>query len=92
MLCRMGCGACCIAPSISSSIPGMPNGKPAGERCVQLGADNLCKIFGRPERPAVCSTFQADEAFCGTSSLDAVRILNWLEGATGNERAQNSIS
>jgi len=25
--CRSGCGACCIAPSISSPIPGMPNGK-----------------------------------------------------------------
>ncbi|HNV09555.1 MAG TPA: YkgJ family cysteine cluster protein, partial [Dokdonella sp.] len=29
MSCRSGCGACCIAPSISSPIPGMPNGKPA---------------------------------------------------------------
>jgi Fe-S-cluster containining protein len=25
--CRLGCGACCIAPSISSAIPGMPKGK-----------------------------------------------------------------
>lgn len=25
--CRPGCGACCIAPSISSPIPGMPEGK-----------------------------------------------------------------
>ncbi|MBA1243504.1 YkgJ family cysteine cluster protein [Pseudomonas japonica] len=92
MLCRAGCGACCIAPSISSPIPGMPNGKPAGERCVQLGPDNLCQIFGRPERPAVCSAFQADVAFCGTDNLDAVRILTWLEGATGSERAQTCIS
>ena len=30
MRCREGCGACCIAPSIASSIPGMPDGKPAG--------------------------------------------------------------
>jgi Fe-S-cluster containining protein len=34
--CRDLCGACCIAPSISSSIPGMPNGKPAGVVCVHL--------------------------------------------------------
>ncbi|WP_429347626.1 hypothetical protein [Paraburkholderia sp. Clong3] len=27
--CRPDCGACCIAPSISSPIPGMPNGKPS---------------------------------------------------------------
>jgi Fe-S-cluster containining protein len=32
MNCRLGCGACCIAPSISSPIPGMPQGKPAGVR------------------------------------------------------------
>jgi Fe-S-cluster containining protein len=30
MDCRIGCGACCIAPSISSPIPGMPNGKLLG--------------------------------------------------------------
>ena len=35
MNCREGCGACCIAPSISSPIPGMPHGKPAG--AVQEG-------------------------------------------------------
>ncbi|HNF77692.1 MAG TPA: YkgJ family cysteine cluster protein, partial [Thauera aminoaromatica] len=26
MDCRPGCAACCIAPSISSPIPGMPHG------------------------------------------------------------------
>ncbi|NBX68342.1 MAG: YkgJ family cysteine cluster protein, partial [Proteobacteria bacterium] len=36
MECRIGCGACCIAPSISSPLPGMPHGKPAGVRCVNL--------------------------------------------------------
>ena len=46
MKCREGCGACCIAPSISSPIPGMPHGKVAGERCLQLSAENLCNIFG----------------------------------------------
>lgn len=60
MNCREGCGACCIAPSISSPIPGMPHGKPAGERCVQLSEHNLCSLFGQPERPAVCSGFQAE--------------------------------
>ena len=29
-MCRPGCGACCIAPSITSPIPGMPDGKPVG--------------------------------------------------------------
>ncbi len=54
MDCRVGCGACCIALSISSPIPGMPDGKPAGVRCVQLTADNRCLLFGLPERPEVC--------------------------------------
>ena len=45
MECRMGCGACCIAPSISSPIPGMSEGKRAGERCVQLDDDNLCRCL-----------------------------------------------
>jgi Fe-S-cluster containining protein len=49
MECRTGCGACCIAPSISSPIPGMPHGKPAGVRCVQLTNDDRCAIFGKPE-------------------------------------------
>ena len=37
MECRTDCGACCIAPSISSPIPGMPQGKPAGDNAVILG-------------------------------------------------------
>ncbi len=56
MECRLGCAACCIAPSISSFIPGMPKGKKAGERCVQLDDSNLCQLFGKPERPKVGDT------------------------------------
>ena len=82
MECRAGCGACCIAPSISSAIPGMPQGKPAGVRCVQLSAENLCLLFGLPERPAVCLSFSADEQVCGSSDEEAIRLLGWLEQAT----------
>jgi Fe-S-cluster containining protein len=39
MECREHCGACCIAPSISSPIPGMPRGKPGGVRCIHLSED-----------------------------------------------------
>ena len=38
MECRSSCGACCIAPSINSPIPGMPHGKPAGVRTHMLVA------------------------------------------------------
>ncbi|QKZ03848.1 MULTISPECIES: YkgJ family cysteine cluster protein [Pseudomonas] len=82
MMCREGCGACCIAPSISSPIPGMPQGKPAGQRCVQLNADNLCQLFGRPERPAVCGGFQADPEVCGESTEQAIQLIGWWEAMT----------
>lgn len=82
LACRAGCGACCIAPSISSPIPGMPNGKPAGVRCVQLDEDNRCRIFGRPERPAVCGGLQPSPEMCGESSEHAVRWLAQLEELT----------
>jgi Fe-S-cluster containining protein len=82
MECRTGCGACCIAPSITSPIPGMPNGKPAGVRCVQLDAMNRCRIFGRPERPAVCASLRPTAAMCGTSREEAMAHLAMLEAAT----------
>jgi len=82
MQCRPGCGACCIAPSISSPIPGMPQGKRAGERCLHLTAELLCGIFGQPERPQVCSGFSADSEVCGSSREEAIRLLGWLEQAT----------
>ena len=82
MKCREGCGACCIAPSISSPIPGMPNGKAAGERCLQLSAENLCTIFGQPERPSVCSAFEADIEVCGNSREEAIRLIGWWEQMT----------
>ena len=82
MECRLGCGACCIAPSITSPIPGMPNGKPAGMSCVQLDEHNMCKIFGQPERPAVCSDFKADQHVCGTSNKQAMDNLIELESLT----------
>jgi Fe-S-cluster containining protein len=82
LACRTGCGACCIAPSISSPIPGMPAGKPAGVRCVQLTDDNRCAIFGRPERPAVCASLRAEPAMCGTDRAHALAWLARLEAAT----------
>ena len=82
MDCRPGCGACCIAPSISSAIPGMPHGKPAGVRCAQLDERNRCRIFGRPERPAVCSSLRPHPEMCGDSDAQAMRYLRRLEALT----------
>jgi Fe-S-cluster containining protein len=77
--CRPGCGACCIALSISSPIPGMPSGKPAGARCVQLTDDNLCKLFGLPERPAVCVRLRPSREMCGETAEEALIYLTELE-------------
>lgn len=82
MECRAGCGACCIVPSISSAIPGMPNGKPAGVRCVQLAEDNRCQLFGKPERPEVCVRLRASEEMCGRTKREAFERLAFLEWAT----------
>lgn len=82
MDCRPGCGACCIAPSISSPIPGMPQGKPAGVRCVQLADDNRCLIFGEPGRPTVCGGLQPSAEMCGKSPADATAWLMRLEKQT----------
>lgn len=80
--CRDGCGACCIAPSISSPIPGMPQGKPAGVPCVQLDAQRRCRLFGRPERPAVCASLRPSPAMCGAHRDHALHMLAVLERAT----------
>lgn len=82
MECRVGCGACCIAPSISSPIPGMPEGKPAGVRCVQLTPDNRCRLWERPERPAVCVSLRATPEMCGGSAAEALTWLARLERLT----------
>ncbi|MFC3653036.1 YkgJ family cysteine cluster protein [Dyella humi] len=82
MQCRAGCGACCIAPSMTSPIPGMPNGKLSGERCIQLTDDNRCAIFGDPRRPAVCARLQPEPAMCGADRQHALRWLTKLEAAT----------
>ncbi|HOW09099.1 MAG TPA: YkgJ family cysteine cluster protein [Bacteroidales bacterium] len=75
MECRPGCGACCIAASISTPLPGMPEGKPAGVRCIHLTDDARCAIFGSPDRPKVCSGFQPEPEFCGSNREEALSIL-----------------
>lgn len=60
----------------------MPDGKPAGVRCVQLDAANRCSIFGRPERPSCCSGLQPSVEMCGASREQAMRWIAALEAAT----------
>jgi hypothetical protein len=60
----------------------MPQGKPAGVRCVQLTDDRRCAIFGRPERPACCAGLAPSAAMCGDSPQAAIAWLEALEEAT----------
>lgn len=82
MHCRQQCGACCIAPSITSPIPGMPHGKPAGVPCIQLDEKLRCQLFGKPERPAFCAGLQPGVEMCGESREQAIHWLSTLELAT----------
>ena len=82
MKCREGCGACCIAPSINSPLPGMPYGKPAGSRCAQLSDEYRCNVFGYYNRPAFCLGIQSSPEMCGVSREHALKWLTKLELAT----------
>ena len=82
MNCRPGCGACCIAPSISTALPGHPHGKPAGERCAQLDEKARCRLFARPERPAVCASLRPEPTMCGGTRDQAMLWLGWMEQET----------
>jgi len=60
----------------------MPDGKPAGVRCVQLDGDQRCRLFGLPERPAVCGSLQPQPSMCGTSREQALQWFDLLERQT----------
>jgi len=80
MECRSACGACCIALSISSRIPGMPEGKPGGVKCVNLTDTFACSVY--EDRPQVCRNFSASAEYCGTTRIAAMNILTELERKT----------
>lgn len=82
MECRLGCAACCIAPSISSAIPGMEKGKPPGQPCIQLDELGLCRLFGKPERPKVCLDLKPCAEMCQNDREGALKYLAELEALT----------
>jgi hypothetical protein len=60
----------------------MPLGKPAGVRCVQLDDAEGCRLFGRPERPAVCASLTPSAEMCGRTRQHAMAWLARLEACT----------
>ena len=80
--CRAGCAACCTVISISSPLPGMPNGKPAGVRCVNLDDSNNCTIHNSAQYPSICRSFPADIAMCGITNEHANKYIEEMEKFT----------
>ena len=90
MDCRPHCGACCIAPSITSPIPGMPHGKRAGIPCVQLLPEFRCALFGQSGRPAFCASLRPSNEMCGADRGEALARLAHWEQATRPDDAGGS--
>ena len=74
MDCRPDCAACCTAASISTPMPGHPQGKPAGVTCVHLTADRRC------------SGLQPSLEMCGETREHALAYLTLLEEQTRPDR------
>ena len=82
MECRENCVACCIAPSIRTPLLGMPEGKPAGVRCIHLDENFRCRLYGKPERPSFCASLQPSPEMCGKNREEALFYLSMLEELT----------
>ena len=91
MLCHNNCAACCSVISISSSLPSMPNGKPAGIRCVNLNDKNLCEIYRKANYPLVCKNFKMNYETCGKSAEQANYNLERLERLTSSKNKLNKF-
>lgn len=62
----------------------MPQGKPAGVRCIQLDATDRCRLFGDSRRPAVCASLRPALEMCGADRAQAMRYLTRLEAMTAS--------
>lgn len=83
MKCRPACGACCIAPSINTPMPNMPQGKAANEPCANLDLNTLyCRIWENSEYPKHCYDFVPCEDVCGESREEALQLIQTLETLT----------
>jgi len=60
----------------------MPQGKPAGVRCVNLDSENLCSLYQKAERPEVCIAYTATAELCGSSRDEALKLIAKLEVMT----------
>lgn len=83
MQCRPHCGACCIAPSITTPMPNMPQGKAANTPCANLDLDTLyCRIWESADYPKHCRDFVPVEDVCGQNREEALALIQWFEANT----------
>jgi hypothetical protein len=47
-----------------------------------LTDENLCGLFGLPERPEVCTRLRPMAEMCGETRAQALAYLEWLERET----------
>jgi hypothetical protein len=81
MNCRKG-GACCIAPSITTALPNMPSGKPAGIRCANLNDRYECTLYGQATRPAFGAGWPPTLELCGAGFGEAMKNICAREEAS----------
>jgi Fe-S-cluster containining protein len=60
----------------------MPDGKPAGARCVNLDPEGRCALWGKENYPDVCRNFRPAREVCGENSMEALALIAALEAAT----------
>lgn len=89
--CRQGCGACCVFMSISSPIPGHPEGKPAGVTCHNLTAAWTCGLYNTDLFPNICKNFMGDPALCGKTFEEAKKGIIALERQTSKPVKEASM-
>lgn len=70
----------------------MPEGKPAGVRCVHLDERERCRIFGHPDRPVVCRSLKPHPSMCHDRRETAMRWLTWLERQTEPAGTESTAS
>jgi hypothetical protein len=60
----------------------MPNGKPAGVKCIHLLTDFKCGIFNDNSRPSFCASLKPSLEMCGETRNEAIIWLTRLERLT----------
>ena len=60
----------------------MPDGKPAGVRCIHLDQNNACELFGQSVRPQFCIDLKPEPRMCGNDRAQAMNYIADLEEKT----------